>query len=325
MALIAVTVDYRKNPIHLLAYASENDNVAMFRRSVFTVAEADETEKFFLALGSARVTRSDRNTLRRATAVILRSFFPELFALLGNIIMGKHKDVFWTDERLMELKTLRYNGMSQSRLAAHFNKTPSAISGIISRNREMLGDPAVDPREGYLTWNAELLARAKELWDDGWKDVDIADKIGCQPKAWRRQRTLRPEIFVPRNPGTKTKKKKNSEYPFYQELLRKAREKTAERRALGIPPDRARSERMKETNVVAFEKKANYGDGSAYRLENVEPVAFSKLKGNHCKFMLSNSQELNGSETLCCGSAVSRGVYCDAHASLVYIGTTYRR
>lgn len=209
--------------------------------------------------------------------------------------------VFWTKEQGETAKAMRRAGKMDGEIAEALGKSKASVASWFHSLPEKV--PSLNMkglRKGETRWTEELLAKAAELWDKGYTEVQVCVELNLNStKSFRAQRYKRRDLFQVGG----TNRKATPPIPKV-----KPKQKPRERMVVV----RKRAEDI--FSIIS----TNYGDGRAYVLPGQEPVRFFDTNGSSCKFLLSCQQAINGPDTPTCGRSVVLGSYCDDHAAIVY-------
>ena len=192
----------------------------------------------------------------------------------------------WNDDNHAEAVELWRDGKSMREIADHFCISRGAVSGYVSRNRDVFSPRnTVTERFGkgrvHSAWTEARIDAASRLWAEGVHADEIAENLGVT-KAALSDITRRFRARVPKRERMKARTKVDLDALF---------------------------EEIEATSLY---------DGRRYQLVGREPVAFAALKAKECKFPVSASDEQPGPEMACCGAPVEKGPYCSAHAAICW-------
>lgn len=199
----------------------------------------------------------------------------------------------WTDDARAEAVEMWQDGRSISQIAEFFTISRGAVSGYISRNRELFakrpsGETTKAKTEraaaksktqaAKTRWTDEVVEKASLMWRVGLMGGEIADAIGC------------------------------SESAFY-EFTSNNRDKFPKRLKAREPVVKSLATGPALTNHNLF-------DSTGYQLPGVQPIAFVAIGRGECRFPINSHDSHNGPEMPCCGSETGGMVYCPAHMSI---------
>jgi len=199
----------------------------------------------------------------------------------------------WTDDVVAEAVEMFNDGRTLKEIAEFFSISRSAVSGFMSRNRDIFPKrvtstverPAREPKRSQspkMTWTDEKVRIAAEMWAGLKSAREIAEALGTTDHAVARYAADHRDIFP-------------------------KREGRGVAGAKGAAPAPA--------PVIERPAGASPFDFSGYLLPDVQPVSFLAIGRGECRWPVSD-EDARGPEMLCCGAETGGLIYCPAHASL---------
>lgn len=210
----------------------------------------------------------------------------------------------WTENNHAEAVEMWAEGRSMSEIANHFCISRGAVSGYVSRNRDVFAvrrqGQATKPRvrasgRVHAVWTPDKVKQAAVMWKRGTTAAEIAGQFSVTPRAFM--------ALVHRYRET---------FPIRSSVNRREREPKERRPKREVPVNL-------DTLFEAAGSSTMY-DGSQYQLTGQQPIAFASLKAKECVFPVSAPDDPPGPEMPCCGAPVAYGPYCSAHAAICWRG-----
>lgn len=201
----------------------------------------------------------------------------------------------WTEDNHAEAVEMWAEGRSMSEIADHFCISRGAVSGYVSRNRDVfakrvMGRPAAPKVRAsgrvHAIWTDQRLDTAERMWKTGQSAEHIAASLGVTTGAFQA-----------------TMKRFRARFPYKRQRGQSSRE---------VPANLDK--------LFTDKKTSSLYDGSQYQLADREPIAFAALTAKECVFPVSTADDPPGPEMPCCGAPVAYGPYCSAHAAICWRG-----
>lgn len=196
----------------------------------------------------------------------------------------------WNDDNHSEAVEMWGDGKSMKQIADHFSISRGAVSGYISRNRDVFPPRNTETQRVtrgrvHSAWTEARIDAASILWTEGVPTDEIANRFGVTTAALsdivRRFRVRFPK-----------------------------RHRVEKRKAIPVDVDALFEE---------IEATSNY-DSRRYQRLGFEPASFASLKARECRFPLTAADEPASPEMRCCAAPIYRGSYCGAHYAVAYRG-----
>jgi len=199
----------------------------------------------------------------------------------------------WTDDVVAEAVEMFNDGRTLKEIAEFFSISRSAVSGFMSRNRDIFPKrststverPVRAPKQSQsrkMKWTDEKVQIAVEMWAGLKSAKEIAEALGTTDQAVSRYAADHRDQFPKR-----------------------------EGRGVAKAPTKAAT----PAPVIERPAGASPFDFSVFLLPDVQPVSFLAVGRGECRWPVSDD-DARGPEMLCCGAETGGLTYCPVHASL---------
>lgn len=230
----------------------------------------------------------------------------------------------WTDQNRARVFDMWKEGYSISDIGTALGVYRGAVSGLMSRNRDMFpkhggqGKPALvhipSRKAPRVDWTAALIEKAEAMWTEGSTAAQIAEACGATVHSLNSLVIRMRERFPKRGyvlqaraltytKATMANADGTSQSISKSNARRKAAKDNQERIAAGLPP-------------VSHHKLVT--DFSIFALPGVEPSTLLKVKDNQCKWPISSNEDPTDGDMPVCGGRRTHGSYCTHHARIAF-------